>query len=72
MSTEHGWRTAATRYLAKLGDAEYRNHLTQGGLPGRYSPTEYHRDLIELLTNQDEIGFKQLRDQRGQDSALNH
>ena len=64
------WRIAAMNYLARLGNAEYAAFLDRGGMRGKYSPSEYHRDLVEILSRDDEHEFKSLKMQRGCDSVL--
>jgi len=61
------WRYAAGNYLARLGDAEYVNQMRR---TKTFSPTEYQRDLISLLADDDEEGFKYLKMLRGCDSEL--
>jgi hypothetical protein len=69
------WHTAAMQYLARLGLSEYEQglvaHLRAGRRRStyRYSPSEYHRRLIDLLGRNDEEGFKGLRLEQGYASA---
>lgn len=65
------WDISARRYLERLGDAEYAAFLaTRKRKRDRYSPSAYHRDLIEYLNAGDEEMFKYLKLLRGRDSAL--
>lgn len=58
---------ACQAYLMRLGLAEYaagmRAHVKAGrkAKTYRHNPSEYHRQLVELLGRGDEIGFKQLK-----------
>lgn len=67
----YDWTVAAREYLARLGAAEYAAFkATKPGKRSRYSPSDYHRDLIDLLNANDENGFKHLQMLRGCDSPL--
>jgi hypothetical protein len=62
----------ARAYLARLGAAEYGEYLArrQPRKGDRYSPSEYHRELIELLNRGDEEGWKYRKMINHEDSAL--
>lgn len=70
------WYHAAQEYLARLGAAEYEAQSRQHAKAGKakstfkYSPTGYHRDLVELLGKGDEEGFKARKALEGYSSAL--
>lgn len=68
--TGYDWHRSAQTYLARLGAAEYDAFLNGGGKQGQYVPSEYMRDLIEALGDDDENEFKGLIRLRGSDSAL--
>lgn len=73
MSAVTAWDVSAREYLARLGAAEYAAfRQTKAGKKAnaRYSPSDYHRDLIELLNRNDESGFKALKMLQGHASAL--
>lgn len=62
---------ACQRYLERLGAAEYRAFVARRKrTTDRYSPSAYHRELVTLLGQRDELGFKQLRQLEGYASAL--
>jgi hypothetical protein len=69
---------AAQNYLARLGQAEYqagiRVHLKAGRKRStyRHSPSEYHRDLVDLLGRDDEHAFKVLKGEQGYASVVGH
>lgn len=62
----------ARAYLSRLGAAEYAEYLErrQPRKGDRYSPSEYHRELIDLLNAGDEEGWKYRRMINHEDSAL--
>ncbi len=65
------WHSSVKRYLERLGLAEYQaQKLAAKGKKFRYSPSEYHRELIDLLNKNDEQGFKGLKMLSGFASAL--
>lgn len=66
------WDITARAYLARLGDAEYAEWLMRRSSrkSDRYSPSDYHRELIELLNRGDEEGFKYRKMLSHEDSAL--
>lgn len=68
------WHSPAKRYLERLGVAEAAAHKAQmkrySRKGVRYSPSEYHRALIEFLNKNDEEGFKALKLAEGRYSAL--
>lgn len=74
------WQSAARRYLERLGKAEWEaqgrpvpNPRTAGvknARRGRFAPSEYHRQLVELLGRNDEEGFKALKSLEGYASDL--
>lgn len=65
------WNVAARRYLERLGQAEYQvQRKATRAKTFRYSPSDYHRDLIDLLNRNDEHGFKALKMLQGYASAL--
>jgi len=63
-------------YLSRLGSAEYgagmRAHVKRGRKPStyRHNPSQYHRDLVKLLGEGDERGFKALKMTGGYASAV--
>ena len=69
--TPETWDIAARAYLDRLGAAEYMAFLAgKRKKADRYSPSEYHRSLIEMLNADNEEGFKAIKMLRGRDSAL--
>lgn len=70
------WQIAAQRYLARLAQIEYQIGIAAHNKAGRvsrtyrHSPSQYHRDLIELLGANDERGFKALKGEQGYASAI--
>lgn len=70
------WHIHAKKYLARLGDAEYaqqkKAHLKKGRKEStfRYSPSEYHRELISYLNENDEEAFKVRKMLSGYASAV--
>lgn len=70
--TEETWK-ALRGYLERLGAAEYAAFKqTKEGKKknARYQPTEYHAELVRLLGEGDEEGFKALKALQGPHSAL--
>jgi hypothetical protein len=72
--TNTGWQTAAQDYLARLCNAEW---LAQGApVPtkrrplNRYCPSQYANDLVRLLGQNDEEGFKALKMLEGYASVV--
>lgn len=68
------WTAAAQDYLNTLGQAEY-NEKTQRlrvTVKKRYKhyPSDYHRELVKLLGESNEEGFKVLKAEQGYASAL--
>jgi hypothetical protein len=63
---------ACARYLERLGAAEYRSLVAsnKGKRNVRYQPTPYHAELVRLLGQRDENGFKALKALEGRYSAL--
>lgn len=62
---------ACARYLERLGAAEYRAFTAaRKRKTERYSPSDYHRELVRLLGMRDEQGFKELKTREGYASAL--
>ena len=61
------WQAPAQFYLQRLAEAEFRAgvsaHKKRGLRPStyRHNPSQYHRDLVELLGRNDEEGFKALK-----------
>ena len=69
--SDYNWHIRAMAYLARLGAAEYDAFLkSKHGKRAKYSPSEYHRDLVDLLTQDDDHAFKSLKMQRGCYSPL--
>ncbi len=74
MSTD--WYVHAQRYLHRLGALEYQvglaAHVKQRRSPKTYhhDPSQYHRNLVELLHRNDEEGFKALKGEQGYASVL--
>lgn len=65
------WHTAAKQYLERLGLAEYRAFLARKRRKrDRFSPSDYHRELIGYLNRNDENGFKTLKMLEGYASVL--
>lgn len=70
------WFKHAQAYLQRLGQAEYqsglRAHVKQGRSPKtyRHNPSEYHRELVDLLGKDDEHGFKSLKGMSGYSSSV--
>lgn len=66
------WDIGARDYLGRLGAAEYGEWLSrrQPRKRDRYSPSDYHRELIEFLNAGDEEGFKWRKMMSHEDSAL--
>jgi len=66
------WHTGAQLYLARLGFSEWtawrkrRNRKKTD----RFSPSEYHRTLVDLLGRNDEKGFKAYKLETGYASEL--
>ncbi|HWK31088.1 MAG TPA: hypothetical protein VNR20_03290 [Terriglobales bacterium] len=70
--TEETWK-ALRGYLERLGAAEYAAfRQTKAGRKkkARYQPTDYHRELVRLLGEGNEEGFKALKALQGPYSAL--
>ena len=63
---------ALQAYLARLGAAEYRSGLAahKGKRKYRHCPSDYHRRLVELLGQDDETRFKELKALQGYACAL--
>lgn len=72
MTEPRYWDISARAYLARLGDAEYAEFLQrrQPRKRDRYSPSEYHRELIEHLNAGDEETQHSPIFKAHQDSAL--
>ncbi len=68
------WHSPAKRYLERLGLAEWlgQRNAIKGRVPKsfRYSPSPYHRALIDCLNRNDEEGFKALKGLEGYASAV--
>lgn len=70
------WHGPARTYLERLGFAEYkaqlRQHLKKGRAKStfRYNPSQYHRNLIECLNQNDERKFKALKLEQGYASTI--
>ena len=70
------WHSAAQRYLARLGLAEYSAGLAAHVKRGRkratyrHTPSEYHFSLVVLLGRNDEAGFKALKGEQGYASKV--
>lgn len=68
------WQAAAQDYLQTLAQAEYNigkaNSRRKRRKTYKHDPSDYHRDLVELLGKNDEEGFKALKMLRGYASAL--
>jgi hypothetical protein len=70
------WQSSAQEYLQRLASAEYEAgvaaHKKKGRKPNtyRHDPSQYHRDLVDLLSKDDEHGFKALKALQGYASAL--
>ena len=71
------WQSAAQSYLRRLGMLEYQSGLayhvkTRRRSPNTYhhNPSQYHRDLVALLGNNYENGFKALKVEQGYVSIL--
>lgn len=73
---EMSWHRAAQSYLERLATAEYMAaravHVRAGRAAStyRYSPSEYHRELVGLLGKDDEHGFKALKMEQGYACAI--
>lgn len=73
------WK-ALTGYLDRLCHAEYiqqrAEHVKRGRragtFPGKYVPSEYVQQLVALLGEGDEEGFKRLKAEQGYVSHLRH
>lgn len=74
MADNMEWHTAAKQYLERLGRAEWIQQGKPMGGKGRYArrycPSDYHRQLIECLNRNDEMGFKSLKMETGYASAI--
>ena len=71
------WQTSAQKYLARLCAAEYEQQRAAEckgrkcpRKAWRYSPSEYARELVALLGQNDERGFKARKGLEGYNSAL--
>lgn len=68
------WHIAAKAYLARLGQAEWEQQKRPRGGKGRgaraFQPSDYHRELIECLNQNNEERFKALKALQGYASAL--
>ena len=70
------WHKHAKSYLDRLAQAEYKAQKAQhlkarrSVKTFRYGPTDYHRDLVDYLTNDNEEAFKALKMLQGYASAL--
>lgn len=66
------WQTSARAYLERLASAEYglQKRLSKKKKSFRYAPSAYHQDLIQLLDQNDEAGFKSLKMLQGYANAL--
>jgi hypothetical protein len=70
------WQDGAQAYLARLGLAEYRAGVAAWVKNGRkastyrHNPSQYHRDLVELLGQNDEHEFKGLKGLQGYASVM--
>jgi hypothetical protein len=70
------WWGPAQSYLNRLAMAEYKvalaAHLKRGRKKHTYqhNPSDYHRQLVELLGKDDEEGFKALKMLQGYSSVL--
>lgn len=69
---------SAQTYLHRLAQSEYvsgmRMHIKRGRIAKTYkhNPSGYHRELVRLLGLNDEVGFKQLKNETGYSSAIGH
>lgn len=62
---------ACAKYLERLGAAEYSAFASSKRRTSeRYSPSDYHRELVKLLGERDEDAFKSLKMLEGRYSAL--
>ncbi len=67
---------SAQSYLQRLAAAEYRAGMrahTKAGRTARtyrHVPSQYHANLVELLGQDDEAGFKALKNECGYASKL--
>lgn len=70
------WHGPAREYLERLGFEEYKAQLRQHQKRGRakstfrYIPTQYHRNLIECLNDNDERRFKATKIEQGYSSVV--
>ncbi len=74
----HETYEALQNYLQHLGAAEYQAglhaHLKAGRKRStyRHNPSQYHRDLVDLLGRDDEEAFKALKGEQGYAHAIGH
>lgn len=66
------WYSAARAYLDRLGAAEGAawRARKRPKKSDRFSPSDYHRALIDRLNAGDEEGFKALKAEQGYSSVL--
>ena len=74
------WQKHAQAYLVRLAKSEWesqgrpvpnpRTSGVRGASKGRFAPSQYMRDLIELLGQNDEEGFKALKGLQGYASKV--
>ena len=68
------WQTAAKQYLERLGLAEWAAQgkpiPTKRRPTRQYCPSDYHRELISYLSDNDEEAFKGRKMLSGYASAL--
>lgn len=66
--------SALRAYLEKLGEAEGKafRERRKPRKSDRFTPSEYHRELIAFLNKGDEEGFKALKQEQGRYSVLGH
>jgi hypothetical protein len=67
-----GWTTHCRPYVDRVCAAEYeqQKRASKGRKSFRYSPSDYARQLIEYMDQDDEEGFKSLKMLQGYSSAV--
>jgi hypothetical protein len=71
-TTSLDWQTSCKAYLERLAQAEYlaQKKAAKGKKTWHYSPSDYHRLLIECLNRNEEEAFKATKGLQGYASAL--
>lgn len=76
--SKYNWTIAAQKYLQKLAETEYKSGLNAHIKAGRkaktyrHNPSQYHRDLVKLLAEDNENDFKAMLNLLGYSSSLGY